>query len=130
MARIDLERSVGITAALIHCEEHMADVIRRVVTGHDRSGKAVVLADGPATAVRTNPLRPGYKSTDIWKTTAMPVPAGLEEADPTLGPMDFVPRFGIKSDGIRLFRPGADRMQPDLPPIDRKYAVGCAICHS
>ena len=96
MARFDLERSVGITAALIHCEEHMADVIRRVVTGHDRSGKAIVLADGPATAVRTNPLRLGYKSTDIWKTTAMPVPIGLEEADPTRGPRDFVPRFGTK----------------------------------
>ena len=52
-------------AAFIHCEEHMADVIRRVVTGHGRNGKAIVLADGPATAVRTNPLRPGYKFTDI-----------------------------------------------------------------
>jgi len=41
----------------------------------------------------------------IGKSTAMPVPTGLEEADPTLGPMDFVPRFGTKSDRIRLFRP-------------------------
>jgi len=32
----------------------------------------------------------------IGKSTAMPVPTGLEEADPTLGPMDFVPRFGTK----------------------------------
>ena len=32
----------------------------------------------------------------IWKTSAMPVPIGREEADPTLGPRDFVPRFGTK----------------------------------
>jgi len=75
-------------------------------------------------------VRADRQMAGIGQTTAMPVPAGLEEADPTLGPMDFVPRFGTKSGGIRLFRPGADRMQPDLPPIDRKYAVGCAICHS
>jgi quercetin dioxygenase-like cupin family protein len=74
----------------------MADFIRRVVTGHDRNGKAIVLSDGPATAIKTNPLRPGHKSTDIWKTSAMPVPIAREEVDPTQGPRDFVPPFGTK----------------------------------
>lgn len=44
--------------------------IRRVVTGHDENGKAIVIADGPAPAVRTNPLRPGHISVDLWKTDA------------------------------------------------------------
>ena len=36
----------------------MADFIRRVVTGHDRNGKAIVISDGPATAVRITPTGP------------------------------------------------------------------------
>src|SRR5262245_33362293 len=74
----------------------MADVIRRVVTGHDSSGKAIVISDGPATSVRSHPNRAGHKSTDIWKTTAMPVPIAASEPDPTQGPRDFVPAMGTK----------------------------------
>ncbi|HKA45126.1 MAG TPA: cupin domain-containing protein [Burkholderiales bacterium] len=74
----------------------MAEFIRRVVTGHDKNGKAIVISDGPATAVRTNPNRPGHRSTDIWKTTAMPVPISRDEPDPTQGLRDFVPVNGTK----------------------------------
>ncbi len=65
--------------------------IRRVVTGHDKNGKAIVLSDGLAPSVRTNPLRPGHISTDIWRTGAAPVPIGKEEPDPTLGPRQIHP---------------------------------------
>jgi quercetin dioxygenase-like cupin family protein len=65
--------------------------IRRVVTGHDASGKAVVLEDGPAPAVRTNPKRPGHISTDLWKTSASPVVVRREEADPTAGAKQIHP---------------------------------------
>ena len=74
----------------------MSGTIRRVVTGHDKNGKAIVISDGPCTSIRTHPNRPGHKSTDIWKTTAMPVPIARQEADPTLGPRDFVPVMGTK----------------------------------
>jgi len=74
----------------------MTDTIRRVVTGHNRNGKAIVLSDGPCTSIRSHPNRPGHKSTDIWKTTAMPVLITNDEADPTLGPRDFVPPMGTK----------------------------------
>jgi quercetin dioxygenase-like cupin family protein len=74
----------------------MAEFIRRVVTGHDRNGKAIVISDGPAQSIRTNPNRPGHQSTDVWKTTAMPAPISREEPDPTLGPRDFVPAMGTK----------------------------------
>jgi mannose-6-phosphate isomerase-like protein (cupin superfamily) len=70
--------------------------IRRVVTGHDKNGKAIVISDGPATSVKSHPNRPGHRSTDIWKTTAMPVPITAEEPDPTLGPRDFTPPNGTK----------------------------------
>jgi len=55
--------------------------IRRVVTGHDANGKAIVLEDGSAPAVRTNPHRPGHMSVDVWKTTpfaALIILAGLQ----------------------------------------------------
>ena len=69
----------------------MTGFIRRVVTGHDKNGKAVVLSDGLAPAVKTNPLRPGHRSTDIWKTNAAPAPIAAGEADPTLGPRTIHP---------------------------------------
>ncbi|MDB5903948.1 MAG: Cupin 2, conserved barrel [Betaproteobacteria bacterium] len=65
--------------------------VRRVVTGHDASGKAVVLEDGGAPAVRTNPKRPGHISTDLWKTSESPVIVRREEADPTAGPKQIHP---------------------------------------
>ena len=34
------------------------------------------------TSVKTIPTEPGHRSTDIWKTTAMPVPVAAVEADP------------------------------------------------
>ena len=51
----------------------MALKVRRVITGHDANGKAIVLEDGFAPNIRTNPNRPGHISTELWKTNAMPV---------------------------------------------------------
>ena len=65
--------------------------IRRVVTGHDANGKAIVLEDGVAPAVRTNPNRPGHISVDLWKTNAAPVVLGRDETDPTAGPKQLHP---------------------------------------
>jgi mannose-6-phosphate isomerase-like protein (cupin superfamily) len=65
--------------------------IRRVITGHDRNGKAVVIADAPAPAVRTNPLRPGHVSTDLWKTDSAPVILRSQMPDPTSGPKQIHP---------------------------------------
>ena len=70
--------------------------IRRVITGHDNQGRSIVLADGIAPAENMNPLRPGQRSTDVWKTSEMPVRIGREEPDTTLGPRDFVPPMGTK----------------------------------
>jgi quercetin dioxygenase-like cupin family protein len=65
--------------------------IRRVITGHDKDGKAIVLSDGPAPSVRTNPLRPGHISTDLWRTDSTPVVLRQEMADPTTGPKQIHP---------------------------------------
>ncbi len=66
--------------------------IRRVVTGHDASGKAVIVSDGPAPFVHTNPLRPGYASTDIWRTHEMPAVIRATPEDTTAaGPRKQLP---------------------------------------
>lgn len=91
--------------------------IRRVVTGHDGDGKAVVLSDAYATAVKTVPQWPGLISTDLWKTNAMPVPLAKDEADPTLAPRSLHPaphgttfRISVvppESDSVRNLDPAA-----------------------
>ena len=65
--------------------------VRRVVTGHDENGKAIVISDGPATAVKTVPLWPGLVSTDVWKTAGSPIVIHKTEADPTGGQRSLHP---------------------------------------
>ena len=65
--------------------------IRRVVTGHDGNGKAVVLSDGPVPTVHSNPIRPGQLSFEVWKTGAMPIPLAADEPEPTGGPRSLQP---------------------------------------
>jgi quercetin dioxygenase-like cupin family protein len=59
-----------------------APAIRRVVTGHDRTGKAKVLIDAPATNVKLAPGSPN-RSVLMWVTDEMPcaMPMGENIAD-------------------------------------------------
>ena len=54
--------------------------IRRVVTGHDAQGHAVVVMDGPAAHVLHRPSRPGVALTDLWATSG--TPAARTDGDP------------------------------------------------
>ena len=65
--------------------------IRRVITGHDENGKAIVVSDELAPAVRTNPSRPGHISVDLWKTESAPAILRRTESDPTAGPKQIHP---------------------------------------
>ena len=65
--------------------------IRRVVTGHDASGKAVVLSDGPVPTVHSNPIRPGQLSFEVWKTHEMPVTIDAAQPEPTAGARSLQP---------------------------------------
>jgi len=64
--------------------------IRRVVTGHDRAGKAIVASDGVTPVVHYAPLRPGYSMNEVWATYSAPAtidPAG----EPTDRPRSIEP---------------------------------------
>ena len=50
----------------------MAREFRRVVTGHDENGVAVVESDQIATQILRRPSRPGVTLTNFWKTDGMP----------------------------------------------------------
>jgi mannose-6-phosphate isomerase-like protein (cupin superfamily) len=65
--------------------------VRRVVTGHDAQGKAIVISDGPSPFVHTTPLRPGYVSTDIFRTLDTPAPITAQAGETTVGPRRQLP---------------------------------------
>ncbi|MFL5002063.1 MAG: cupin domain-containing protein [Xanthobacteraceae bacterium] len=69
----------------------MAKPVRRVVTGHDAQGRAVVVSDGPAPFVHVNALDPDWYSTDIWRTNATPATIMAAAEEPTLGPRRQMP---------------------------------------
>ena len=51
--------------------------VRRVVTGHDSSGKSKILMDGLAPNVKEMESMPGLALTDLWETTAVMQEASL-----------------------------------------------------
>jgi mannose-6-phosphate isomerase-like protein (cupin superfamily) len=63
--------------------------VRRVVTGHDPNGKAVVSMDGDPPEVITSAI-PGEYFTEVWRTFASPAPID-SGADATLGPRKMSP---------------------------------------
>ncbi len=70
----------------------MPKPVRRVVTGHDAGGKAVVISDGPAPFVHVNALDPEWYSTDIWRTGETPARIARAAAESTLGPRRQLPQ--------------------------------------
>jgi naringenin degradation protein FdeH len=69
----------------------MAGTVRRVVTGHNDNGKAVVLSDDPAPFVHVNPSNPDWYSTDIWRTSETPARIVKAAPEPTLSPRRQMP---------------------------------------
>ena len=61
--------------------------VRRVVTGHDRNGKAIVISDAEAANIVRPDHRPGVAIHNLWRTDASPAEVfGAEETtDQTIG---------------------------------------------
>ncbi len=78
----------------------MAKDVRRVVTGHDANGKAVVISDGPAPFVHVNPANPDWYSTDVWRTGETPALVVSAPPESTLGPRRQMP--GKRGTVIRI----------------------------
>ncbi|SRR6266516_1072299 len=73
--------------------------VRRVVTGHDAQGRAIVAMDGLAANVLHRPSRPGVALTELWGTSGTPAartgtPAARTGGDPVDRPVVLHPPPG------------------------------------
>lgn len=92
--------------------------VRRVVTGHDAGGRAVVLEDGTPPVVIRSPLQPGLAFHEIWNTSDMPMPIAAGFDEPTLKHSGTAPpRRGTVIRIVDLPPEG-----PDGPEFDKEQA--------
>ena len=68
----------------------MVQRIRRVVTGHDRDGKSIFIADGKAPNVLEMKSMPGVALTDLWRTRTSPA-SNSGNADAGMGKIKLEP---------------------------------------
>jgi quercetin dioxygenase-like cupin family protein len=102
----------------------MALEVRRIVTGHDANGKAVIATDERLAAV-SSPGRPHISRCEIWSTNRMPVDnSDAAEAAQRAG---FVKRYNYVGTGqgtvvrITEFAPGAAKFMHRTETVD--YAI-------
>lgn len=92
--------------------------IRRIVTGHDRAGKAIVLQNGRLPHVNRPAAQPGLAFHEIWNTAAMPVPVGFAEPEPTDRHRDTAP----PANGTIIRIVDIPPEGPDGPAFDKAQA--------
>ena len=71
---------------------------RRVVTGHDKDGKAIILSDGETPTVYDKLGAPGLVFREIWETRATPAPIAPNEPEPTAHALSLAP----PKNGVRI----------------------------
>ena len=61
--------------------------VRRVVTGHDQDGKAIVVSDADASNIKRPSHRPGVAIHNIWVIESSPAPVNgpIETTDREIG---------------------------------------------
>jgi len=100
----------------------MALQIRRIVTGHDEKGKAIVTTDE---RIAAQSARPGISRCELWSTDRMPVD-NTEAAEPAQR-RGFVVRHNYVGSGqgtvVRVveFAPGAPKFMHRTETLD--YAI-------
>jgi mannose-6-phosphate isomerase-like protein (cupin superfamily) len=87
--------------------EALKKPVRRIVTGHDNNGQAMITEDRIAPSVHTNPKRFGYHLTQLWMTDQSPAFVG-NEPDPTGRPLKLEPPKGGTVVRIIEFGPEGD----------------------
>jgi quercetin dioxygenase-like cupin family protein len=99
--------------------------VRRIVTGHDANGRAVVATDETFGA-SASPTRPGISRVEVWSTDKMPVD-NSEGAAGDAQRAGFVERYNYVGSGqgtvIRVteFAPGSPKFMHRTETVD--YAI-------
>ena len=102
----------------------MALAVRRIVTGHDKEGKAIVASDETIPG-QIRPGRPEMQRVEIWSTDAMPV--DNSEAAAPAQQAGFVKRYNYVGTGqgsvvrVTQFMPGAPKFMHRTETVD--YAI-------
>jgi quercetin dioxygenase-like cupin family protein len=103
----------------------MALNVRRIVTGHDPGGKAIVASDERMTGI-ASPSRPYISRCEIWSTDRMPVD-NSEGVAADAQRAGFVKRYNYVGTGqgtvvrITEFAPGAPQFMHRTETVD--YAI-------
>jgi len=96
----------------------MSKTVRRVVTGHDSAGKAIVLADGEPPVVIRSPVQAGLAFHEIWNTTGMPQTIAASFDEPThLHTVTAPPKSGTVIRIVDMPPEG-----PDGPSFDKEQS--------
>ena len=104
--------------------------VRRVVTGHDADGRAVIALDGPPSTSVAIEVVPGTVFHELWATAT--VPAQIDSGgDPTLGALQLAPPVG--GTRIRIVDIPPDSVQNAIGPADAAAAfaaIGATHAHT
>lgn len=103
--------------------------IRRIVTGHDADGRAIVVSQGPLPTVVEIAAIPGTVFHEVWSTSGSPAPVD-NSPDPTLGALMLPPpgqgtrlRFvDVPPDTAEFLARGAARMHDAFSQIGDAHA--------
>jgi len=95
----------------------MSPSIRRIVTGHDQKGRAIVLSDGPAPFVHVNKAERDWYSVDIWRTHEIPAKIVPQAPEPTEGPRRQMPTTNGTVLRINSFPPESEAVR-NMTPAD------------
>ena len=98
---------------------------RRVVTGHDPSGRSIVLSDGPVPVSRTAD-DVGLVFHEVWNTPAAPAPIAATTPEPTDRPLRIAPEGTGTVIRVNEFLPGhvSDGLQS---PMHRTESIDYGI---
>jgi len=102
----------------------MTKPVRRVVTGHDVNGRAIVVSDGAAPFVHVNALDPEWYSTDIFRTGETPATVVSTPAETTAGPRRQMPTKNGTVLRINHFPPEAEAVRRMTPEDSRRAFAG------
>ncbi len=103
--------------------------VRRIVTGNDARGRAVVVSDGPAPHVRTSPHRPGVAFTNVWTTDRIPADV-TQNVDPVTAAMGLAPLAGGTNFRIVEFGPESAHAPVDAAAARAAMAAMGGAAHA
>jgi mannose-6-phosphate isomerase-like protein (cupin superfamily) len=98
--------------------------IRRVITGHDKDGKAIVVSDAPAPFVHVNKLDPEWYSTDLFRTSETPARILANSPETTDGPRRQMPVKNGSVLRINHFPPESEAVRKLTPEDARRAFAG------